>query len=143
MAYHCNLKVCKNMPMNRRPNITEGLKTLKCRTLIFVGENSPFYSEALHMTAKLDRRYSALVEVCFLIFHFSCGLYISIVKFQLCCKLCTSPYSSLRFRLVWIALILAFVFRLFPFGSLDLVWNSILIVIYIYICIYINCVLSG
>ncbi|THG00024.1 hypothetical protein TEA_017561 [Camellia sinensis var. sinensis] len=46
-----------------RPDITEGLKRLKCRTLIFVGENSPFHSEALHMMAKLNRRYSALVEV--------------------------------------------------------------------------------
>ncbi|KAI8565424.1 hypothetical protein RHMOL_Rhmol03G0258000 [Rhododendron molle] len=45
-----------------RPDITSGLKTLKCRTLIFVGENSPFHSEAVHMTSKLDRRYSALVE---------------------------------------------------------------------------------
>ncbi|XP_010262203.1 PREDICTED: pollen-specific protein SF21-like [Nelumbo nucifera] len=49
--------------INGRRDITEGLKKLQCRTLIFVGENSPFHSEALHMTAKLDRRYSALVEV--------------------------------------------------------------------------------
>ncbi|KAL6985519.1 Protein ndl2 [Sarracenia purpurea var. burkii] len=49
--------------INRRPDITEGLKKLQCRSLIFVGENSPFHSEALHMTSKLDRRYSALVEV--------------------------------------------------------------------------------
>ncbi|XAR67182.1 hypothetical protein NMG60_11013646 [Bertholletia excelsa] len=49
--------------INRRPDITDGLKKLRCWTLIFVGENSPFHSEALHMTAKLDRRYSALVEV--------------------------------------------------------------------------------
>ncbi|WOG94276.1 hypothetical protein DCAR_0313569 [Daucus carota subsp. sativus] len=49
--------------INRRPDITEGLKTLKCRTLIFVGDQSPFHTEALHMTAKLDRRYCALVEV--------------------------------------------------------------------------------
>ncbi|KAH7855817.1 hypothetical protein Vadar_029336 [Vaccinium darrowii] len=49
--------------IERRPDITTGLKTLKCRTLIFVGENSPFHSEAVHMTSKLDRRYSALVEV--------------------------------------------------------------------------------
>lgn len=47
----------------RRPDITEGLKRLKCRTLIFVGDSSPFHSEALHMTSKLDRRYTALVEV--------------------------------------------------------------------------------
>lgn len=50
--------------MNRRPDITDGLKTLKCGTLIFVGDDSPFYSEALHMAAYLDSRYSALVEVC-------------------------------------------------------------------------------
>ncbi|CAK9147252.1 unnamed protein product [Ilex paraguariensis] len=49
--------------IDRRPDITGGLKRLKCRTLIFVGDNSPFHAEALHMTAKLDRRYSALVEV--------------------------------------------------------------------------------
>ncbi|KAK4759307.1 hypothetical protein SAY87_022438 [Trapa incisa] len=49
--------------INRRPDITDGLKRLRCRTLIFVGENSPFHTEAIHMTSKLDRRYSALVEV--------------------------------------------------------------------------------
>ncbi|GMN65475.1 hypothetical protein TIFTF001_034546 [Ficus carica] len=49
--------------INGRPDITEGLKRLRCRTLIFVGDSSPFHSEALHMTAKLDRRFSALVEV--------------------------------------------------------------------------------
>ncbi|PIN07221.1 NDR1 protein [Handroanthus impetiginosus] len=49
--------------IDRRPDITDGLKTLKCRTLIFVGDNSPFHSEALHMIAKLDKRCSALVEV--------------------------------------------------------------------------------
>lgn len=49
--------------INGRPDITEGLKNLQCRSLIFVGENSPFHSEALHMNSKLDRRYSALVEV--------------------------------------------------------------------------------
>ncbi|MCE2055031.1 NuDeL-like protein [Datura stramonium] len=46
-----------------RPDITQGLKKLQCRTLIFVGDSSPFHSEALYMTAKLDRRFSALVEV--------------------------------------------------------------------------------
>ncbi|KAF4371449.1 hypothetical protein F8388_001977 [Cannabis sativa] len=49
--------------INGRSDITEGLKRLRCRTLIFVGDSSPFHSEALHMTAKLDRRFSALVEV--------------------------------------------------------------------------------
>lgn len=52
------------LQMSRRPDITQGLKKLQCRTLIFVGDSSPFHSEALHMTAKLDRRFSALVEVC-------------------------------------------------------------------------------
>ncbi|KAI3468138.1 hypothetical protein Pfo_024801 [Paulownia fortunei] len=49
--------------INGRPDITDGLRGLQCRSLIFVGENSPFHSEALHMTSKLDRRFSALVEV--------------------------------------------------------------------------------
>ncbi|KAK6941409.1 NDRG protein [Dillenia turbinata] len=49
--------------INERPDISEGLKRLKCRTLIFVGEFSPFHTEALHMTSKLDRKQSALVEV--------------------------------------------------------------------------------
>ncbi|KAL0330715.1 UNVERIFIED_CONTAM: protein NDL2 [Sesamum angustifolium] len=49
--------------MNGRPDITNGLRKLQCRSLIFVGENSPFHYEALHMTSKLDRRFSALVEV--------------------------------------------------------------------------------
>ncbi|KAK4415645.1 protein NDL1 [Sesamum alatum] len=49
--------------IERRPDITNGLKTLKRRTLIFVGDNSPFHSESLHMIAKLDKKYSALVEV--------------------------------------------------------------------------------
>ncbi|XP_020536623.1 protein NDL2 isoform X4 [Jatropha curcas] len=49
--------------LNRRPDISEGLRKLHCRSLIFVGDSSPFHSEALHMTSKLDRRFSALVEV--------------------------------------------------------------------------------
>lgn len=49
--------------INGRPDITLGLKKLQCRSLIFVGENSPFHFESLHMTSKLDRRYTALVEV--------------------------------------------------------------------------------
>ncbi|KAL5672356.1 hypothetical protein ACJX0J_016662, partial [Zea mays] len=48
--------------INERKDLTENLKQLQCRTLIFVGENSQFHAEAVHMTAKLDRRYSALVE---------------------------------------------------------------------------------
>jgi len=49
--------------MNGRYDLTEELKQLQCRTLIFVGENSEFHSEAVHMTSKLDKRYCALVEV--------------------------------------------------------------------------------
>lgn len=49
--------------INGRHDITDQLKKLQCRTLIFVGENSPFHSEALHMTSKLDKRYCALVEI--------------------------------------------------------------------------------
>lgn len=51
------------MAIDRRPDLTDGLKMLKCRTLVFVGESSPFHCEALHMIAKLDKRCSALVEV--------------------------------------------------------------------------------
>ncbi|KAJ1259599.1 hypothetical protein BS78_10G168100 [Paspalum vaginatum] len=59
---------CMNMwrfiqTINERKDLTENLKQLRCRTLIFVGENSQFHAEAVDMTAKLDRRYSALVEV--------------------------------------------------------------------------------
>ncbi|KAI3852520.1 hypothetical protein MKX03_009785, partial [Papaver bracteatum] len=46
-----------------RYDLTGGLKKLRCRTLIFVGDESPYHSEALHMAVNLDRRYSALVEV--------------------------------------------------------------------------------
>ncbi|KAL8160840.1 hypothetical protein V2J09_012329 [Rumex salicifolius] len=49
--------------MNGRPDISEGLKKIRCRTLIFVGDESPFYSEAIHMMSKMDKRCSALVEV--------------------------------------------------------------------------------
>ncbi|KAF3333403.1 pollen-specific protein SF21-like isoform X2 [Carex littledalei] len=49
--------------INWRHDLTESLKLLECRTLIFVGENSAFHSEAVHMTSKIDRRYCALVEV--------------------------------------------------------------------------------
>lgn len=52
----------------RRYDLTEGLKKLQCRTLISVGENSPFHSEALHMCAKMDKKFNALVEV--ITFHF-------------------------------------------------------------------------
>ncbi|XP_052160337.1 protein NDL1-like [Oryza glaberrima] len=49
--------------INERHDLTESLKELQCRTLIFVGQNSQFHAEAVHMTSKLDERYSALIEV--------------------------------------------------------------------------------
>ncbi|XP_030541652.1 protein NDL1 isoform X1 [Rhodamnia argentea] len=49
--------------INRRHDLTKRLKKLSCRTLVFVGDHSPFYEEALHMTSKIDKRYCALVEV--------------------------------------------------------------------------------
>ncbi|XP_023768688.1 protein NDL2 [Lactuca sativa] len=49
--------------LNGRADITEGLKRLQCRCLILVGENSAFHSESVHMASKLDRRFSALVEI--------------------------------------------------------------------------------
>jgi len=59
-----SLTLCKpNLCSCRRPDISSGLKKLKCRTLIFIGDQSPFYSEAVHMAATLDRGYCALVEV--------------------------------------------------------------------------------
>uniref|UniRef100_A0A0D9WRA2 Uncharacterized protein n=1 Tax=Leersia perrieri TaxID=77586 RepID=A0A0D9WRA2_9ORYZ len=49
--------------INERHDLTESLKQLQCRTLIFVGQNSQFHAEAVHMTSKLDEGYSALIEV--------------------------------------------------------------------------------
>ena len=46
-----------------RYDLTEELKQLQCTTLMFVGENSEFHAEAVHMTSKLERRYCALAEV--------------------------------------------------------------------------------
>lgn len=48
--------------INQRYDLTDGLRKLQCRMLIFVGDSSPFHSEALHMNAKLNTRTS-LVEV--------------------------------------------------------------------------------
>ncbi|EMS50383.1 hypothetical protein CFC21_034340 [Triticum aestivum] len=58
------VNVCRYLKaINERHDLTEALKKLRCRTLIFVGENSQFHADAVHMTTKLDRRYCALVEV--------------------------------------------------------------------------------
>ncbi|KAI4376978.1 hypothetical protein MLD38_014677 [Melastoma candidum] len=49
--------------INGRSDISEGLGKLQCRSLIFVGEHSPFHTEAVYMASKMNRRRSALVEV--------------------------------------------------------------------------------
>eukprot|EP00249_Psilotum_nudum_P015558 c25391_g1_i1 orf=397-1449(-) len=49
--------------IHQRRDITQRLKTLKCRTLIFVGEHSSFLHEAVHINHHMDKRFSALVEV--------------------------------------------------------------------------------
>ncbi len=48
---------------HRRVDLTERLKKLKCRTLIIVGEQSPFHHEAMHISTQMHRRYNALIEV--------------------------------------------------------------------------------
>ncbi|RLN28701.1 pollen-specific protein SF21 isoform X1 [Panicum miliaceum] len=58
-----NMDSHMDSPSSRRHDLTESLRKLQCRTLIFVGENSEFHEDAIHMTTKLDRRYCALVEV--------------------------------------------------------------------------------
>ena len=59
-------------------------KRLDREALISVSENFQFHAEAVHTTAKLDRRYSALVEVSIclhlsfldkLIFRFTCQVW--------------------------------------------------------------------
>lgn len=47
----------------RRHDLTQSLKSLQCKTLIFVGENSPFHAESVYMNAKMDGKSCALVEV--------------------------------------------------------------------------------
>ncbi|PWA80396.1 protein arginine N-methyltransferase 1 [Artemisia annua] len=49
--------------IHRRRDITEELANLKCKTIIFVGESSPFLDESYHMTAKLGGKRCTLVEV--------------------------------------------------------------------------------
>lgn len=49
--------------IHRRRDITNSLKKLKCRILMFAGEDSPFFEEAVHMSRELDRKSTALVEV--------------------------------------------------------------------------------
>ncbi|KAF5454625.1 hypothetical protein F2P56_024275 [Juglans regia] len=49
--------------INARHDLTEGLKKLQCKTLIFVGESSEFHAESVYMSAKMGRKSCALVEV--------------------------------------------------------------------------------
>ncbi|CAA7395407.1 unnamed protein product [Spirodela intermedia] len=49
--------------INRRCDLTENLKELQCKTLIFVGERSPFYSEARHMIEKMGCASPDLIEI--------------------------------------------------------------------------------
>ncbi|MFS7965369.1 putative alpha/Beta hydrolase [Helianthus anomalus] len=60
--------------IDSRRDITEELKSLECKTIIFVGDSSPFHDEALQIAEKLGTNCSALVEVClFIIHHYSCN----------------------------------------------------------------------
>ena len=47
----------------RRGDLSESLAKLKCRTLVIVGENSPFHCESVHITNVMSRRYQVLIEV--------------------------------------------------------------------------------
>jgi protein NDRG1 len=49
--------------IHQRVDLSERLKKLKCRTLIIVGEQSPFHHEAMHISTQMHRRYNALIEV--------------------------------------------------------------------------------
>ncbi|CAL5330453.1 unnamed protein product [Camellia sinensis] len=49
--------------MNERHDLTEGLKKLPCKTLIFVGDCSPFHTESVYMNAMMEKKIRALVEV--------------------------------------------------------------------------------
>ncbi|KAL3750213.1 hypothetical protein ACJRO7_011234 [Eucalyptus globulus] len=45
-----------------RHDLTDNLKNLHCKTLIFVGESSPFHAESMYMSAKMDRKVCALAS---------------------------------------------------------------------------------
>lgn len=49
--------------IHHRQDLTESLRNLKCRTLILVGDQSPFHQEALHISEAMNKRYNALIEV--------------------------------------------------------------------------------
>ncbi|RDX78875.1 Pollen-specific protein SF21 [Mucuna pruriens] len=49
--------------INARHDLSEGLKHLQCKTLIFAGESSPFLAESVYMSTKMNNKICALVEV--------------------------------------------------------------------------------
>lgn len=65
-AYQMQLLVMSRINLfDRRRDLTESFNKLQCKTLIFVGDSSPFHSESLYMSAKMDKKSCALVEVRF------------------------------------------------------------------------------
>ncbi|KAL5100653.1 hypothetical protein RYX36_004980 [Vicia faba] len=59
--YRVCLKIIVSTVTLRR-DLSEGLKNLQCKTLIFAGESSPFHAESIHMSTKMDSKICALVE---------------------------------------------------------------------------------
>ncbi|CAI0432460.1 unnamed protein product [Linum tenue] len=49
--------------VNERHDLSDSLHKLECKTLVFVGESSPFRDEAVYMSSKMGRKSCALVEV--------------------------------------------------------------------------------
>ncbi|XP_028076158.1 protein NDL1-like, partial [Camellia sinensis] len=49
--------------MNERHDLTEALKKLPWKTLIFVGDCSPFHTESVYMNAMMEKKICPLVEV--------------------------------------------------------------------------------
>ncbi|CAN1132401.1 Protein NDL1 [Linum perenne] len=49
--------------VNERHDLSNSLHKLECKTLIFVGESSPFRDEAVYMSSKMGKKSCALVEV--------------------------------------------------------------------------------
>lgn len=49
--------------INERHDLTDSLKELQCKTLIFVGDSSQFHDESVHMSIKMGKKSCALVEV--------------------------------------------------------------------------------
>ncbi|GAV81175.1 LOW QUALITY PROTEIN: Ndr domain-containing protein, partial [Cephalotus follicularis] len=47
---------------SKRHDLTEGLKKLHCKTIIFLGDSNPFHDESVYMSAKMGRKRRGLVE---------------------------------------------------------------------------------